>query len=79
VNNKAAQQLGRLGGSKTSEAKAASSKANGAAPVKPGSRPRGRPKKPSDQKADTNADPVWEESVAGEDWQAMLEEEGIEL
>jgi len=29
--------------------------------------------------ADTNADPVWEESVAGEDWQAMLEEEGIEL
>jgi hypothetical protein len=29
--------------------------------------------------ADTNADPVWEESVAGEDWQAMLDEEGIEL
>jgi hypothetical protein len=29
--------------------------------------------------ADTNADPVWEESVAGEDWLAMLAEEGIDL
>jgi hypothetical protein len=29
--------------------------------------------------ADTNGEPVWEESVAGEDWQAMLDEEGIEL
>jgi hypothetical protein len=29
--------------------------------------------------AETNGDPVWEESVAGEDWQAMLDEEGIEL
>lgn len=32
-------------GRATSEAKSASSKANGAAPVKPGSRPRGRPRK----------------------------------
>jgi len=55
--NEAAKQLGRLGGSKTSEAKAASSKANGAAPVKPGSKPRGRPKKPRDHEA---------ENVAGE-------------
>lgn len=29
--------------------------------------------------ADTNGDPVWEESVASEDWQSLLEEEGIEL
>jgi hypothetical protein len=29
--------------------------------------------------ADTNGEPVWEESVAGEDWLAMLEEEGIDL
>lgn len=29
--------------------------------------------------ADTNGDPVWEESVASEDWQALLDEEGIEL
>ena len=41
--NKAVQKLGRLGGKSTSEAKAA--RANGAAPVKDGSRPRGRPKK----------------------------------
>lgn len=47
--NKAAQQLGRLGGLKggpaKSEAKAKAAKENGAKPVKPGSRPRGRPKK----------------------------------
>lgn len=38
--NKAAQQLGRLGGRKTSEAKAAAAKANGAK----GGRPRKTPK-----------------------------------
>lgn len=38
--NKAAQQLGRLGGRKTSEAKAAAAKANGAK----GGRPRKNPK-----------------------------------
>lgn len=38
--NKAAQQLGRLGGKKTSEAKAAAAKANGAK----GGRPRKTPK-----------------------------------
>lgn len=38
--NKAAQQLGRLGGKKTSEAKAAAAKANG----KKGGRPKKTPK-----------------------------------
>jgi len=38
--NRAAQQLGRLGGRKTSEAKAAAAKANGAK----GGRPRKTPK-----------------------------------
>ena len=38
--NRAAQQLGRLGGKKTSEAKAAAAKANGAK----GGRPRKTPK-----------------------------------
>jgi len=38
--NKAAQQLGRLGGRKTSEAKAAAAKANGSK----GGRPRKTPK-----------------------------------
>jgi hypothetical protein len=38
--NKAAQKLGRLGGKKTSEAKAAAAKANGAK----GGRPRKTPK-----------------------------------
>lgn len=36
-------------GSVTSEKKAATSKANGASPVKPGSKPRGRPRKPSQE------------------------------
>jgi hypothetical protein len=44
--------LGSLMGSRKSDAKAAASKANGAAPVKPGSRPRGRPKKPRNQEAE---------------------------
>jgi len=38
--NKAAQQLGRIGGKKTSEAKSAAAKANGAK----GGRPRKTPK-----------------------------------
>jgi len=46
--NKAAQQLGRLGGRKTSEAKAAAAKANGAK----GGRPRKTPK------ADTPSEPA---------------------
>lgn len=41
----AASALGRLGKGKTSPSKAASARANGRAPVKPGSRPRGRPRK----------------------------------
>lgn len=46
--NRAAQQLGRLGGRKTSEAKAAAAKANGAK----GGRPRKTPK------ADTPSEPA---------------------
>lgn len=40
-----ARQLGALGGVKTSPAKAAASRANANLPPKPGSRPRGRPRK----------------------------------
>jgi hypothetical protein len=45
TKNPAAVALGTLGGKAKSPAKAQASKANGAAPVKPGNRPRGRPKK----------------------------------
>lgn len=41
----AAAALGSVGGSSTSPAKRAASAANGKAPVRPGSRPRGRPRK----------------------------------
>lgn len=40
----AARTLGRRGGLARTPAKAAASRENGRAPVKPGSRPRGRPK-----------------------------------
>lgn len=50
--NKAAQQLGRLGGRKTSEAKAAAAKANGAK----GGRPRKTPK------AETPSEPANKEA-----------------
>lgn len=43
--NPNAQALGSLGGKVKSPAKSRASKANGSAPVKPGSRPRGRPRK----------------------------------
>ena len=49
-------EIGAKGGRAKTEAKAAASKANGAAPVKPGSRPRGGPKKPRDQKAENASD-----------------------
>ena len=52
--NPAAHQLGRIGGRKTSEAKAAAARENGAAPVKPGSKPRGRPRKAKDDSEPAN-------------------------
>ena len=51
--NKHAQQLGRLGGKKTSEAKAAAAKANGAK----GGRPRKTPK------AETPSEPANDSTV----------------
>ncbi|MFA5911834.1 MAG: hypothetical protein WC815_23890 [Vicinamibacterales bacterium] len=42
--NIAAVALGRRGGAAKTDAKRAASVVNGAAPVKPGSKPRGRPK-----------------------------------
>ena len=58
--NKAAQKLGRLGGRKTSEAKAAAAKANGAK----GGRPRKTPK------ADAPSEPANAElcHMAGRKW-----------
>lgn len=41
----AAAELGRKGGSVTSKRKAAASRANASKPPKPGSRPRGRPRR----------------------------------
>lgn len=41
----AARALGRLGGSAGTEAQKAAARKNGRRPVKPGSRPRGRPRK----------------------------------
>ena len=43
-----ARSLQRAGGSANTEAQRAARRANGAAPVKPGSRPRGRPRKQPD-------------------------------
>ena len=59
--NKAAQQLGRLGGRKTSEAKAAAAKANGAK----GGRPRKTPKSetPSEPANDERRRPDGEEGL----------------
>lgn len=46
------EESGRKGGKSTSKAKGDASRANGAAPVKEGSRPRGRPRKVVEQKSD---------------------------
>jgi hypothetical protein len=43
--SQAASIMGKKGGSAKSDRKSAASRANGGKPVKPGSRPRGRPKK----------------------------------
>lgn len=53
MKNPHAQALGRLGKGKTSEAKAAAARRNGTAPVKEGSKPRGRPRKSNGQSAGT--------------------------
>jgi hypothetical protein len=45
IKNPAAIALGRLGGKSRSDAKRQASAANGNRPVKPGSNPRGRPRK----------------------------------
>lgn len=70
MKNPHAQALGRLGKGKTSEAKKAAARRNGTAPVKPGSKPRGRPRKApvnhSPMKQGTKANPLpcedWSES-----------------
>lgn len=55
--NKAAQQLGRLGGKKTSEAKAAAAKANGAKGGRPRKTPKaGTPSEPANVQAMASAD-----------------------
>ena len=43
--------IGQIIGSVTSEAKTAASRANASKPPKPGSKPRGRPRKPLDDSA----------------------------
>lgn len=45
MTNKAAQSLGRLGGKAKSTAKAKAARENASKPPRPGSKPRGRPKK----------------------------------
>ena len=55
MRNKAAQALGRLGGKKTSEAKSAAAKANGAK----GGRPRKTPKaEPPSEPANAAGEPL---------------------
>jgi len=54
--NRAAQQLGRLGGKKTSEAKAAAAKANGAKGGRPRKTPKAEtPSEPANDKAQATA------------------------
>lgn len=55
MKNPHAQALGRLGKGKTSEAKKAAARRNGTAPVKEGSKPRGRPSKSNPEFSDSQS------------------------
>jgi hypothetical protein len=66
--NKAAQKLGRLGGKKTSEAKAAAARENGAKGGRPKTKKAKRLSKPENKEAQQ---PSQSEASCGQAWQHL--------